>query len=62
MAFEPKTQAFNSSIAKVTIGTGEKAVTFGGVNVLPFYSFDAPIENAPKIGVEIPDAGISAFT
>jgi acetyl-CoA decarbonylase/synthase complex subunit delta len=62
MAFEPKTQAFNASIAKVTIGTGDKAVTLGGVNVLPFYSFDAPIENAPKIGVEIPDAGIAAFT
>ncbi len=62
MAFEPKTQAFNASIAKVTIGTGDKAVTLGGVNVLPFYSFDAPIENAPKIGVEITDAGIEAYT
>ncbi len=62
MAFEPKTQAFTSSIAKVTIGTGEKAVTLGGVNVLPFYSFDAPIENAPKIGIEITDAGIEAYT
>lgn len=61
MAFEPKTQAFNSSIAKVTLGTGEKAVTLGGINVLPFYSFDAPIENAPKIGVEITDAGLEAY-
>ena len=55
MAFEAKTQAFSSSIATVTIGTGDKAVKLGGVNVLPFYSFDAPIENAPKIGVEISD-------
>ena len=53
MAFEPKTQAFTSSIATVT--------KLGGVNVLPFYSFDAPIENAPKIGVEITDAGIAAY-
>lgn len=61
MAFEAKTQAFSSSIAKVTIGTGDKAVTIGGVNVLPFYSFDAAIENAPKIGVEITDAGLEAY-
>ncbi len=61
MAFEAKTQAFSSSIATVTIGTGEKAVKLGGVNVLPFYSFDAPIENAPKIGVEITDAGPEAY-
>ncbi len=62
MAFEAKTQAFSSSIATVTIGTGDKAVKLGGVNVLPFYSFDAPIENAPKIGVEITDAGLEAYT
>ncbi len=61
MAFEPKTQAFTSSIATVTIGTGDRAVKLGGVNVLPFYSFDAPIENAPKIGIEITDAGLEAY-
>ena len=55
MSSEPKTQAFNSSIISVTIGTGDKAVTLGGINVLPFYAFDAPITNAPKIGVEITD-------
>ena len=63
MSFEPKTQAFNSSISSVTIGTGDKAVTLGGINVLPFYAFDAPITNAPKIGVEITDhrhGGLSA--
>ena len=38
MSFEPKTQAFNSSISSVTIGTGDKAVTLGGINVLPFLS------------------------
>ena len=61
MAFEAKTQAFSSSVGTVTVGTGEKAVKLGGVNVLPFYSFDAPIENAPKIGAEITDAGLAAF-
>ena len=61
MSFEPKTQAFNSSISSVTIGTGDKAVTLGGINVLPFYAFDAPITTAPKIGVEITDHGMAAY-
>lgn len=61
MSFEPKTQAFNSSISSVTIGTGDRAVTLGGINVLPFYAFDAPITNAPKIGVEITDHGMAAY-
>ena len=56
MSFTPKTGAFSGKINAVTIGTGDKAIVIGGQNVLPFYTFDAPIENAPKIGVEISDA------
>ena len=56
MAFVPKTQPYNGKINAVTLGTGDKAIVVGGQNVLPFYTFDAPIENAPKIGVEISDA------
>ena len=55
MSFTPKTQPFSGRINAVTLGTGDKAVVIGGQNVLPFYTFDAPIENAPKIGVEIAD-------
>ncbi len=55
MSFTPKTGAFNGKINAVTLGTGDKAIVIGGQNVLPFYTFDAPIENAPKIGVEISD-------
>ncbi len=55
MSFEPKTQPFSGKINAVTLGTGDKAIVIGGQNVLPFYTFDAPIENAPKIGVEISD-------
>ena len=61
MPFEPKKQAFNAKINTVALGTGEKAVTIGGNNVLPFYSFDAPIENAPKIGVEITDGALEEY-
>jgi len=56
MAFTPKTAPYNGKINAVTLGTGDKAIVIGGQNVLPFYTFDAPIENAPKIGVEISDA------
>ncbi len=55
MSFVPKKQAFSARINAVTLGTGEKAIVLGGQNVLPFYTFDAPIENRPKIGVEISD-------
>ena len=59
MSFTPKTGAFNGKINAVTLGTGDKAIVIGGQNVLPFYTFDAPIENAPKVGVEISDTAAS---
>ena len=55
MAFTPKTAPFSGKINAVTLGTGDKAIVVGGQNVMPFYSFDAPIENAPKVGLEISD-------
>ena len=55
MAFTPKTAPFSGKINAVTLGTGDKAIVIGGQNVMPFYTFDAPIENAPKIGIEISD-------
>ena len=56
MSFAPKTGAYRGSINAVTLGTGDKAIVIGGQNVLPFYTFDAAIENAPKIGIEVSDA------
>ena len=61
MPFEPKTQAFNAKINTIVLGTGDKAVQIGGNNVLPFYSFDAPMENAPRIGVEITDEALEEY-
>ena len=55
MAFTPKTAPFSGKINAVTLGTGDKAIVIGGQNVMPFYTFDAPIENAPKVGLEISD-------
>ena len=68
MAFTPKTAPYAGRIQTVTVGTGDKAMTIGGQNVLPFYTFDGEIPHAPKIGVEISDAahlwdvpGLTAF-
>jgi acetyl-CoA decarbonylase/synthase complex subunit delta len=58
MPFKRVPQKFSASIKGVTIGTGDKAITLGGENVLPLYSFDEPIKNAPRVGVEISDEGI----
>ena len=58
MPFTGKAGKFNAAIRTVEIGTGDKAVKLGGENVMPLYSFDAPIENAPKIGVLITDLGM----
>ena len=55
MSFVPKTGAYSGKINAVTLGTGDKAIVIGGQNVLPFYTFDAAIENAPKVGIEVCD-------
>lgn len=57
MPFKKTPQTFSAAIKAVEIGTGDKAITIGGENVLPLYSFDAEIANAPKVGVEILDTG-----
>ncbi len=59
MSFTPKTGAYSGKVNAVTLGTGDNAVVLGGQNVLPFYTFDAPIENAPKIGIQVSDAADS---
>ncbi len=58
MPFNAKSGKFSASINTVEIGCGDKKITLGGENVLPFYTFDAAIENAPKVGVEITDSGL----
>ena len=62
MSFVPKKQTYNARINEVVLGAGEKVVTIGGQNVLAFHTFDAEITNAPKIGVELTDAGMAMCT
>ena len=58
MPYKGTPQTFNATINSVVIGTGDAAVTLGGENVMPLYSFDAPIQNRPAIGVEVEDTGL----
>lgn len=58
MPFTDKPQVFSASINTFTFGPEGKEVSFGGSNVYPLYSFDAPIANAPKIGIEVSDLGV----
>ncbi len=58
MAYKKSPQAFKASINAVTIGTGDSAVTLGGENVMPLYTFDAPIEHRPAVGIAVSDTGI----
>ena len=41
MPFKKTPQTFSAAIKAVEIGTGDMAITIGGENVLPLYSFDA---------------------
>lgn len=59
MPFTAKSGKFNAKINTVVVGTGDKAITIGGENVLPFYTFDDAIEHAPKVGIEITDSGVA---
>jgi acetyl-CoA decarbonylase/synthase complex subunit delta len=57
MAYKNEAQVFSNSINTLTMGIDDKAIVIGGENVLPLYTFDAPIEHCPKIGVAISDMG-----
>ena len=59
MPFNQKPQKFNANINTVEIGCGDKAIKLGGECTFPFYTFDAPMENAPKVGAEISDMGLA---
>ena len=58
MAFKRTPQIFSASVNEVTFGTGDRAVTIGGANVLPLYSFDAELPHKAAVGVEISDTGV----
>ncbi|MDR1358929.1 MAG: acetyl-CoA decarbonylase/synthase complex subunit delta [Coriobacteriales bacterium] len=56
MPFEAKKKEFNVSVGVLEFGHGP-AVQLGGENVWPLYTFDGPLANPPRVGVEISDLG-----
>lgn len=58
MPFKRSPQVFQASVNEVTLGTGDRAVTIGGENVMPYYTFDAPMPHKTAIGIEISDLGV----
>ena len=55
MAFEIPKQIYSGSIKPVTIGKGDKTITLGGETTYPFYVFEGPMPNPPRIAMEVWD-------
>jgi acetyl-CoA decarbonylase/synthase, CODH/ACS complex subunit delta len=55
LAFEIPKQIYSGAIKPVTIGKGDKAITLGGETSYPFYVFDGPMPNKPRIAMEVWD-------
>ncbi len=55
MSYTPAKESYPGTVYPVSIGTGDKSVTFGGENVLPFHSFEGATPNRPLIAFEIQD-------
>ncbi|TAN40447.1 MAG: acetyl-CoA decarbonylase/synthase complex subunit delta [Nitrospirae bacterium] len=55
MAFTPPKETYAGKVYSVAIGTGDKALTIGGENVLSFHSFEGDTPNRPLIAMEIQD-------
>jgi acetyl-CoA decarbonylase/synthase complex subunit delta len=55
MAFTAPKESYPGTVFPVTLGTGDRAATIGGENVLPFHGFEGEAPNRPLIALEIQD-------
>jgi acetyl-CoA decarbonylase/synthase complex subunit delta len=55
MSFTPPKESYSGTVYPVQIGAGEKAVMFGGENVLTFHGFEGETPNPPLVACEIQD-------
>jgi acetyl-CoA decarbonylase/synthase complex subunit delta len=55
MPFAAPKEVYTGRVYPVTVGTGDKAVTFGGENVMPFHGFEGETPNKPVVAYEIQD-------
>lgn len=61
MSYTAPKKNYNGRVYPVTIGTGDKAVTFGGENALTFHAFEGAMPNKPVIACEITDVAPSEW-
>ena len=69
MGFEFYKESYSGNIREISIGKGDKAVTVGGKNCYPFYTFEGDMPNKPRIAMEIwdveptewPEAALAPF-
>ena len=57
MPFTDKPQVFSASINALSFGPEGKETAIGGSNVYPLYSFDAPLVNPARVGIQVSDKG-----
>lgn len=55
MTFQIPKQPYSGKIGRTTIGTGHRAVSFGGSDAYPFLFFEGSATEPPKIGMEVWD-------
>ena len=55
MGFTAPKENYSGKVYSVHIGEGDREVTFGGENVLPFHVFEGNSPNRPLIAYEIQD-------
>jgi acetyl-CoA decarbonylase/synthase complex subunit delta len=55
LGFEFYKESYSGAIKEITLGKGDKAVTVGGENCYPFYTFEGKMPHKPKIAMEIWD-------
>ncbi len=69
MSFQFYNEAYSGTVRKITLGSGDSAVTVGGQSCYPFYQFEGEMPNKPKIAMEIwdmapddwPEAALAPF-
>jgi len=55
MAFEIPKITYSGKIKEITVGQGDKAVTFGGESSYPFYLFEGEMPHQPRIAMHVID-------
>ena len=55
MAYIVPKENYTGKVFNLKLGSGDRSVSIGGENVLPFLSFEGIIPNKPAIALEVQD-------